>query len=372
MDKINLLGLPKQDLEAFFNERGEKAFRASQILKWIHQQGVTDFHAMTNLSKNLRERLVAEAEIVAPKPLSEQRSSDGTRKWILGLHDRNAVETVFIPEEARGTLCISSQAGCALNCTFCATARQGFSRNLSSAEIIGQVWFAKQVLRERLSSSRIVTNVVLMGMGEPLLNYESVVDAIQLMKYDNAYGLGKRKVTLSTSGVIPAIDRLKDELDVSLAVSLHAPNDMLRNQLVPLNRKYPLTELLAACQRFLAEKNRKHTITFEYVLLKDVNDSQHHAHELGMLLRDLPAKVNLIPFNSFPQTMYQRPDDAVITRFAEILQTAGITTIIRRTRGGDIDAACGQLVGNVQDRSRRSRYFMPLERKRQSTSASAI
>jgi 23S rRNA (adenine2503-C2)-methyltransferase len=360
--KVNLLGLPRSKLEAYFLGREEAAFRATQVMKWIHQQGVTDFSAMTNLSKGLRTQLTAQAEVHGPRLLGEQRSADGTRKWVLHLNDDNAIETVFIPEPDRGTLCVSSQVGCALDCTFCATARQGFNRNLTAAEIIGQVWFAKRVLGETRGYERIVTNVVLMGMGEPLLNFKNVVDAIDLMMDDNAYGLGRRKVTLSTSGVVPAMDRLHATLDVSLAVSLHAANDELRSQLVPLNRKFPIRELMAACRRFLAGKNRKHAITFEYVMLKDINDSAQQAHELVKLIRTFPAKVNLIPFNPFPKARYQRSDDWAIDRFASILQQGGVTTITRRTRGEDIGAACGQLVGRVQDRRRRQERFVRLER----------
>jgi 23S rRNA (adenine2503-C2)-methyltransferase len=360
--KVNLLGLPRSQLEAYFLGRDETAFRATQVMKWIHQQGVTDFSVMTNLSKGLRAQLAAQAEVRGPRLLGAQHSADGTRKWVLRLTDDNAVETVFIPEADRGTLCVSSQVGCALDCTFCSTARQGFNRNLTAAEIIGQVWFAKRVLGETQGYERIVTNVVLMGMGEPLLNFKHVVDAIELMRDDNAYGLGKRKVTLSTSGVVPAMDRLHATLDVSLAVSLHAANDELRSQLVPLNRKFPIRELMAACRRFLAGKNRKHAITFEYVMLKDVNDSPQQAHELVKLIRSFPAKVNLIPFNPFPGARYQRSDDGAIDRFAAILQQGGVTTITRRTRGEDIGAACGQLVGRVQDRRRRQEHFVQLER----------
>jgi 23S rRNA (adenine2503-C2)-methyltransferase len=354
--------LSRDELEAFFTAQGEKAFRASQVLKWVHQHGVTDFTEMTNLSRGLRTRLSDECEISFPNLRAEQCSEDGTRKWALQLQDNNAVETVFIPEPGRGTLCVSSQVGCALDCTFCATARQGFNRNLSSAEIIAQLWFARQRLEEvRPGASRRVTNVVFMGMGEPLLNFENTVNAISVMMDDHAYGLGKRKVTLSTSGVIPAMDRLRARMDVSLAVSLHAPNDALRNKLVPLNRKYPIKDLLEACKRFVHGKNRKHTVTFEYVMLQEVNDSEMHARELAGLLRNLPAKVNLIPFNPFPKSRYCRSENSVIDRFAAILQTQGITTITRRTRGGDIDAACGQLVGRVTDRSRRQHHFMQLE-----------
>ncbi len=359
--KINLLGLTRQQLEAFFAERGEKSFRASQLMKWIHQQGVTDFDAMTNLSVALRQRLNQEAEIRAPELVTEQCSADGTRKWVLRLEGDNAIETVFIPESDRGTLCVSSQVGCALDCTFCSTARQGFNRNLTSAEIIAQLWFARRALNDSAESADKITNVVMMGMGEPLLNFNNSVAAMELMLEDFAYGLSKRKVTLSTSGVVPAIDRLKQVIDVSLAVSLHAPNDELRDQLVPLNRKYPIKELLAACRRYIDGKNHKHTITFEYVMLDGVNDSVEQAYQLAKLIRNLPSKVNLIPFNPFPGTGYKRSSQIIIDRFRDILQQNGLTTITRRPRGDDIDAACGQLVGKVQDRSRRAQHFMRLE-----------
>jgi 23S rRNA (adenine2503-C2)-methyltransferase len=359
---INLLGLPRQKLEAFFAERAEKSFRASQLMKWIHQHGVSEFQMMTNLSRVLRTRLQDECEIQVPRLLTEQRSIDGTIKWLFRLSDGNAIETVFIPETSRGTLCISSQVGCALDCTFCSTARQGFNRNLSAAEIISQLWYAQRVLRKDRNNPRVITNVVFMGMGEPLLNLENTVDAITLMMDDNAYGLGKRKVTLSTSGVIPAMDRLKERVDVSLAVSLHAPDDKLRDQLVPLNRKYPIKDLLLACKRFVHGKNRKHSVTFEYVMLDGVNDSPQHARALAKLLHDIPSKVNLIPFNPFPQAHFHCSEDASIDCFAAILQQQGVTTITRRTRGEDIDAACGQLVGRVKDRSRRRLHFIRLER----------
>ncbi|AOV16872.1 23S rRNA (adenine(2503)-C(2))-methyltransferase [Acidihalobacter aeolianus] len=359
--KINLLGLPRSALEAYFNTRGEAPFRARQVMKWVHHHGLDDFSAMTDLAKPLRERLAVEAEVRAPDVVTEQCSTDGTRKWLLRLDDGNCIETVYIPDDERGTLCVSSQVGCALDCTFCSTARQGFNRNLSAAEIVSQLWVAKRRLQPEPGRSRVITNVVLMGMGEPLLNYDAVVDAMDLMMDDLAYGLGKRRVTLSTSGVIPAMDRLKDRLDVSLAVSLHAPDDALRDQLVPLNRKYPIAELLAACKRFVDGKKHKQRVTFEYVMLKDVNDSPDHARALAKLLRDVPSKVNLIPFNPFPETRFQRSDRATIDRFRDILIAAGLTTITRKTRGDDIDAACGQLAGKVQDRSRRAIRFARLE-----------
>ncbi len=360
-DKINLLNLDRAGLETFFVDRGEKAFRAQQVLKWIHQNGVDDFDAMTNLSKPLRAQLAAETEIRPPEVVLDQRSEDGTHKWLLRLDDGNCVETVFIPEKDRATLCISSQVGCALDCTFCSTARQGFNRNLSVAEIIGQVWVAKRALQPEEGKSRVISNVVLMGMGEPLLNYDNVVRAMRIMLDDFAYGLSKRRVTLSTSGVIPAMDRLRDDIDVALAVSLHAPNDELRNELVPLNRKYPIKELLAACKRYVGSKSQRSRVTFEYVMLDGVNDTPAHARELIRILQGVPAKVNLIPFNPFPQTRYRRSSQAAIDRFRDILWQAGVNTITRKTRGDDIDAACGQLAGKVRDRSRRELHFARLE-----------
>lgn len=361
-NKPNLLGYSRQDLIGFFDAWGERPFRASQITKWIHQRGVIDFDSMTDLSRALRERLVRETEMRLPQVESEQRSTDGTRKWLLRLADGNAIETVFIPEEDRGTLCISSQVGCALDCTFCSTARQGFNRNLGADEIIAQLWIARRALDES-PKSRTVTNVVLMGMGEPLLNFEPVVTAIRIMQDDLAYGLGKRRVTLSTSGYVPGLDKLKQAVDVSLAVSLHAPNDALRNRLVPINRKYPIAELLAASRRYLRENDRKQRVTFEYVMLDGVNDSETHARELVALLRDYPAKVNLIPFNPFPGAGYERSSASRIDRFRKILLDSGINTITRKTRGDDIDAACGQLVGRVDDRSHRTMHFKRLEQR---------
>ncbi len=363
--KPNLLGFSRARLEAFFVRRDQAPFRASQVIKWIHARGVIDFNAMTNLSLELRKTLRESFEIAVPECVKEQVSADGTMKWLLRLDDENAIETVYIPESGRGTLCMSSQVGCALDCTFCATARQGFNRNLSAAEIVGQLWFAKQALTARSDDDIGITNVVMMGMGEPLLNFENVVDALRLMVDDHAYGLGKRKVTLSTSGVVPAIDKLKDAIDVSLAVSLHAPNDELRTQLVPLNRKYPIADLLAACRRYVAGKERKVVVTFEYAMLDAVNDSESHARELGSLLRDLPAKVNLIPFNPFPGSLFRRSHDTAISRFRTILQQNGIVTVTRRPRGADIDAACGQLAGQVRDRSHRTAHFARLQARAQ-------
>lgn len=351
--EVNLLGLDRAGLEAFFGALGERPFRAAQVLQWIHQRGVTDFAAMTDLNKPLRVRLAGSCVVRAPEPVSEQASADGTRKWLLRLDDGNAVETVFIPEPDRATLCISSQVGCSLNCSFCSTARQGFNRNLTTAEIVGQVWAAQHRL-ERLDPPRTITNVVLMGMGEPLLNFSNVVPALRLLVEDLAYGLSKRRVTLSTAGVVPMIDALREVCDVSLAVSLHAPDDALREELVPLNRKYPIAELLDACRRYVAGRAHRR-VTFGYVMLEGVNDSEAHARRLARLLRDVPAKVNLIPFNPFPDAAYRRSAARSIDAFRSVLLAAGLITVTRTTRGGDIDAACGQLVGRVRDRTRRSR-----------------
>ncbi|MFZ5465825.1 MAG: 23S rRNA (adenine(2503)-C(2))-methyltransferase RlmN [Pseudomonadota bacterium] len=352
--KINLLGLPKGKLEQFFVEMGEKPFRAAQVMKWIHQRGVIDFAEMSDLSKALREKLAQVAEIRIPEVQFEQKSRDGTMKWVLRLDSGNSVEMVYIPERERATLCVSSQVGCALACTFCSTGRQGFNRNMSAAEIVSQLFMAEHRLVEKsLPSDRKVSNIVFMGMGEPLLNFEAVVDAAEIMMEDNAYGLSKRRVTVSTSGVVPAMARLQERGDVALAVSLHAPNDALRDVLVPLNQKYPLKELMAACDAYAPNAPTAH-ITYEYVMLHDVNDTDRHADELIALLRGRPAKVNLIPFNPFPQSGYQRSSNDRIERFMRRLEAANITTIPRRTRGDDIDAACGQLVGEVEDRARRA------------------
>jgi 23S rRNA (adenine2503-C2)-methyltransferase len=349
--RINLFDLDEARMRGFFASIGEKPFRAQQVLKWIYHQGVTDIGAMTNLSLELRSRLGQLAVAEPPRILREQRSLDGTVKWLMGFGGGNAVETVFIPEPARGTLCISSQVGCMLNCSFCSTAQQGFNRNLTTGEIIGQLWLAARALGQTSQGERVVSNVVLMGMGEPLLNYDNVVRAINIMLDDFAYGLSKRRVTLSTAGVVPAIARLREDCDVSLAVSLHAADDLLRNELVPLNKKYPIRTLLDACKDYVGEGRRR--VTFEYVLLDGVNDSDAHARRLIRCLEGVPAKVNLIPFNPFPQTRYRRSSDARIDRFFGILNHAGIVTITRRTRGDDIDAACGQLAGRFQDRTRR-------------------
>ncbi len=349
--KINLLGLDRKGLEGFFAELGEKPFRASQVLKWVHARRVTDFSAMTDLSKGLREKLEAVAEVRVPEAVLDQRSADGTRKWLLRLDGSNAVETVLIPEKSRDTLCISSQVGCALECSFCSTGVQGFNRNLSTAEIIGQLWYVNKVLAEE-EPGRQVTNVVFMGMGEPLLNFKQVVPASELMKDDHAYGLSKRRVTLSTSGVVPYLYRLADVSDISLAVSLHAPHDELRNELVPINKRYPIEKLLEACRHYIADKPHRR-ITWEYVMLDGVNDTDEHARQLARLIRDIPSKVNLIPFNPFPEARYRRSSDARIQQFSNILSRAGLVSTTRKTRGDDIDGACGQLVGKVADRTKR-------------------
>lgn len=357
--KVNLLGLDRQALILFFEALGEKSFRATQVLKWIHQLGVVDFDLMTNLSKSLRALLKEKCEIRPPEVLSRHEASDGTRKWLFTVPGGSAVETVYIPEPLRATLCISSQVGCALNCSFCHTAQQGFQRNLTSHEIIGQLWVVEHELRKlgMLKGDRVVTNVVMMGMGEPLLNFDAVLPAVNLMLDDLGYGLSKRRVTISTSGVVPAIDRLAEVTDVALAVSLHAPNDPLRDELVPINRKYPIETLLKACKRYLGEEEGRRRITIEYVMLHEVNDKPEHARELIRVLKGLPSKVNLIPFNPFFGTRYTRSTDKAIQQFQAILMQAGVTTTIRKTRGDDIDAACGQLAGQVNDRTKRSERF---------------
>ncbi len=359
----NLVGLDRASLEQYFVEHGEKKFRAQQIMQWVYQRGVTDVWNMTDLSKSLRESLQNHVRIAFPTIESEHFSADGTIKWLLNVgKDRdgksNAIETVYIPETNRGTLCISSQVGCALDCTFCATARQGFNRNLTAEEIIGQVWVADQRLRDLYEGKSLLTNVVFMGMGEPLLNFSNVLPAVKLLLDDYAYGMGKRKVTVSTSGIVPKIDELSKVLDVSLAISLHAPNDEIRNELVPINRKYPIKELLAACKRYLSNKNRKESITFEYVMLQGVNDSEQQARQLVQLLKDIRAKINLIPFNSFEQSGYKRSSQERIDRFAQVLMSNDIVVITRRPRGEDIAAACGQLAGQVADRASRANHYI--------------
>lgn len=351
---VNLLDLDNGGLSRFFADWGERPYRATQIIKWVHQQGVIDLDKMTNLSRSLRARLASETEFRLPEAVSIQESTDGTLKWLFRVDSGNCIETVFIPEAERGTLCVSSQVGCPLDCSFCATAKQGFSRNLTTAEIIGQVWLAARHLGQTPKTQRHITNVVMMGMGEPLLNFENVVAAMELMLDDNAYNLGRKRVTLSTAGLVPGIDRLRERCPVSLAVSLHAPNDELRNLLVPLNRTYPLAALLDACRRYIAE-NPHDQITFEYVMLAGINDDASLARDLVRLLRGLPAKVNLIPFNPIVGADYERSRPEVIDRFRAELSNAGIFTITRKTRGEDIDAACGQLVGRVLSKSARRR-----------------
>ncbi|MEX3582106.1 MAG: 23S rRNA (adenine(2503)-C(2))-methyltransferase RlmN [Burkholderia sp.] len=356
---VNLLDFDAEGLIAYCGSLGEKPFRAKQLQRWIHQYNAADFDGMTDLAKSLREKLKGRATIGMPEITSDHVSSDGTRKWLIDVGNGNAVETVLIREETRGTLCVSSQVGCAVNCRFCSTGKQGFSRNLSTAEIVGQLRMAEFALRESLGrapgpqgkAERVVTNVVMMGMGEPLLNYSAVVPAMRLMLDDNAYGLSRRRVTLSTSGVVPMMDRLGAELPVALAVSLHAPNDAQRDELVPLNKKYPLRELMAACQRYLTVAPRDF-ITFEYCMLDGVNDTDAHARELLAVTRDVPCKFNLIPFNPFPESRLLRSKNERIKQFSQILIDAGVVTTVRKTRGDDIDAACGQLAGAVKDRTR--------------------
>ena len=353
--KINLLDLNRQDMQAFFAELGEKPYRAQQVLQWIHQYGVSDVDMMTNLSKTLREHIKAIAEIKSLEVAIDKTASDGTRKWLLRLADGNCIETVFIPEDDRGTLCVSSQVGCALNCSFCSTAQQGYNRNLTVAEIIGQVWFAVRALAgDNKRHDRTVSNVVMMGMGEPLLNFDNVVKAMDLMMDDLAYGLSKRRVTLSSSGIVPALYDLAKVSEASVAISLHAPNDALRNELVPINRKYPLKELLTACRNYFSQDSRRR-IMMEYVMLDGINDQPEHARELAKILQGVPSKINLIPFNPFPGNQYKCSPRPIIETFKAILLNAGYTTTIRKTRGEDIDAACGQLVGQVQDRTYRTR-----------------
>jgi len=350
---VNLLDFDQEKLAVFFAESGEKPFRAKQLLRWMHQFGESDFSRMSDLSKALREKLGGLAVIEPPRLMQEQISDDGTRKWLLDVGAGQGVETVFIPEGDRGTLCVSSQVGCALECSFCSTGKQGFNRNLSVAEIIGQLWWANKALGCTPRNERVISNVVLMGMGEPLLNFDNTVTALHLMLDDNAYGLSRRRVTVSTSGIVPAMDRLREQCPVALAVSLHAPNDALRDILVPINKKYPLSELMAACRRYVVDAPRDF-ITFEYVMLDGVNDSPAHARELVALTRDVPCKFNLIPFNPFPDSEYKRSPAEVIRRFGAILIEAGRVVTTRKTRGDDIDAACGQLAGKVQDKTRRT------------------
>jgi 23S rRNA (adenine2503-C2)-methyltransferase len=357
--KVNLLGLTKAQMEQFFLDLGEKKFRAQQVLKWIHHAGVTDIEQMSNLGKALRDRLQQVAEVRPPEIVSQHDSSDGTRKWAIRVDGGGLVETVLIPDRERATLCVSSQVGCSLDCSFCSTGKQGFMRDLSAAEIIGQLWLAiKSFDAFQSGKGRVVTNVVMMGMGEPLMNFDNVVAAMNLMMEDLAYGISKRRVTLSTSGVVPALDRLAEVSEVSLAVSLHAPNDALRNELVPINRKYPIARLLESCRNYIAaQSDTKRVVTVEYTLIAGVNDQPEHARELAALLQDFPCKINLIPFNPFPQSDYRRPSGNAVSRFWQVLVDAGYIVTVRTTRGDDIDAACGQLVGQVVDRTRRSERY---------------
>ncbi len=357
--KANLLGMSEAKLVAFFDSIGEKRFRATQVLKWIHQLGAENFDQMTNISKDLRNKLKETAEIKGPEVIQQLDSVDGTRKFLIKVTGGSIVETVFIPEGDRGTLCVSSQAGCSLDCSFCSTGKQGFDRDLTAAEIIGQVWIAAKSFDQlKPGGPRKVTNVVLMGMGEPLMNFDPVVDAMNLMMHDNAYGISKRRVTLSTSGVVPALDRLSQYTDACLAISLHAPNDELRNELVPINRKYPIAMLLDSAQRYIAAMPDTHRkITIEYTLIDQVNDRPWHAEQLAELLKDVPVKINLIPFNPFKLSNYKRVSNNALRRFQDILMAKGFITTVRTTRGEDIDAACGQLAGTVNDMTKRSERY---------------
>jgi 23S rRNA (adenine2503-C2)-methyltransferase len=357
--KTNLLGLSASRIGDFLESLGEKRFRGTQILKWIHQYGIDDLNEMTNISKSLRESLADVAEVVMPEVVSCQDSVDGTRKWLIKVDGGSCIEMVYIPERDRGTLCVSSQIGCALDCSFCATGKQGFARDLTTAEIIGQLWIAAKSFDQfDTKNPRRVTNVVMMGMGEPLMNFNNVVDAMSLMMDDNAYGLSKRRVTLSTAGVVPELDKLGDVSDVSLAISLHAPNDELRNQLVPINRKYPLVDFIGSAKRYLDKMpDNRRKVTVEYTLMDRVNDRDEHAKELSVLLRDLPCKINLIPFNPFPGSEYKKVTKVALNRFRDILQNDGYTVTVRTTRGDDIAAACGQLAGEVNDRTKRQERY---------------
>ena len=357
--KTNLLNYDLNGLTQHFAEMGEKPFRAKQVMHWIHQAGAQNFEEMTDLAKSLRAKLNEQATIEVPKLMMAQESTDGTRKWLLDVGTGNGVETVFIPEAERGTLCISSQVGCALECTFCSTGRQGFNRNLTAAEIIGQLWWANKAMGVTPKNERVISNVVMMGMGEPMANFDNVVTALNIMLDDHGYGLSRRRVTVSTSGMVPQMDRLRDAMPVALAVSLHASNDEVRDQIVPLNKKYPLKELMAACQRYLVKAPRDF-ITFEYVMLDGINDKAQHARELIELVKDVPCKFNLIPFNPFPNSGYERSTNENIRIFRDILQQAGFVVTVRKTRGDDIDAACGQLAGQVQDKTRRQQKWQQI------------
>ena len=356
--KINLVGLSRDKLSTLFNELGEKPFRADQVMKWIHQRGITEISAMTDISKSLRERLSKITEIAVPHVLTSFVSNDGSRKWIVQVESGSKIEMVYIPESGRGTLCVSSQAGCSLDCSFCATGKQGFDSNLSAAEIIGQLWWAnKKLTGFNAARERPVSNVVMMGMGEPLLNFDNVIDAVSIMTEDSAYGLSKRKVTISTSGVVPAIEKMKNITDVSLAISLHAPNDELRSQIMPINKKYPIAELLRSVKDYMDSLTDKRVPVIEYILIKGINDHRQHARDLAELLKSFPCKINLIPFNTFSLSNYERPSSSSVTNFRQILQKAGYTVTVRTTRADDIGAACGQLVGDIADQTkRRARY----------------
>ena len=363
-DKLNLLDLTRDEMVVFFQEIDEKPFRAPQVFKWLHQFVADDFDQMTNISKSLKEKLKQICEIKGPEIITEQLSNDGTIKWALKTQDGQAIETVFIPDGERGTLCISSQVGCALDCSFCSTAQQGFNRNLTTAEIVGQVWLAaRRIGALRTTGKRRISNVVFMGMGEPLLNFDPVVNSCNILLDDFGYGLSKRRVTISTSGVVPSLDKLIQKADVALALSLHAPNNELRNQLVPVNKKYPIEVLLPSVKRYLDDSSAIKKVTIEYVMLKGVNDTPAHARELSLLLQDLPCKINLIPFNPFPKTRYETSTHKDIDKFGEILIKKGFVVVTRRTRGDDIDAACGQLVGKVTDRTRREERRQRKEQK---------
>jgi 23S rRNA (adenine2503-C2)-methyltransferase len=359
--KINLVGLSRDQLINLFDELGEKKFRADQVMRWIHQRGVTEISAMTDISKPLRERLSKISEITLPHILTSLVSVDGSHKWIVEVESGSKIEMVYIPESRRGTLCISSQAGCSLDCTFCATGKQGFDSNLSVSEIIGQLWWANKKLNGFSEvQERPISNVVMMGMGEPLLNFDNVMDAVSIMMHDSAYGLSKRKVTISTSGVVPAIEKMKDFTDASLAISLHAPNDELRSQIMPINKKYPIAELLKAVRGYMESLKDKRVPVIEYTLIRGVNDHRQHARDLAKLLESLPCKINLIPFNAFSLSEYKRPSGSSVTNFRQILKEAGYTVTVRTTRADDIGAACGQLVGDIADQTKRSARYAKL------------
>lgn len=360
--RVNLLGLPRAKVEAFFSEMGEKPFRAKQVMQWIHQFGVSDFDEMSNISKSLREKLKTLAIIEAPEVVYQNISKDGTRKWVMKMPGGSSIETVLIPEGNRGTLCVSSQIGCALDCSFCSTGKQGFNRNLSAEEIVGQIWNAIGSFENiDRTKDRPVTNVVFMGMGEPLLNFDNVMDSVDLMMDDFAYSISKRRLTISTAGVVPAIDRMSQFTDASIAVSLHAPNDALRNELVPVNKKYPIDVLLKSVKSYLDQLSDKRKATIEYTLIAGVNDRKQHADELIDILKGLPCKINLIPFNPFPGSGYKKPSNTEVRTFQDWLSKAGCLVTVRTTRGDDIDAACGQLVGRVEDRTRRSERYIKLK-----------